>query len=176
VTPLAFDLATSLPMLAIILLGAGMLAAALASWAHAHNHASLAEDLDVAHEALDWLFETAKLVTQGTPLPEAIMKVAPSDEAQDLLRRFKVFAHLAPVLLVAFILAGCASPAEDYIRADAAAWQWLDEPYDASHPHRIDAYVDSDAAISSDVKDAIHQLMDGRRARVAHALAGLDKK
>ena len=64
-------------------------------------------------------------------------------------------------------LVGCASPAEDYIRADAAAWV----PFDDGG--WLDAKIDAEPAFSADKKTALHMLNAGRRARIAHAIAAL---
>ena len=81
--------------------------------------------------------------------------------------------RLALVAILAF--SGCASPAEDYVRAEAGAWAQLDEPYDASGKPRLDAWIDGDSALSPEKKDALHQLNAGRRARVSHALSEFQK-
>lgn len=67
-------------------------------------------------------------------------------------------------LVAMLLIAGCASPAEDYIRADAAAWAQYD-PF-------IDSWVDK-SDFSADKKDALHQLNVGRRARINHAIAAI---
>ena len=72
------------------------------------------------------------------------------------------------LILVLAFMAGCSSPAQTYVEADAAARA----PYDQDH--RLDSWVDS-SSLSPEEKDALHQLNDARRARVAHALAGFHK-
>jgi len=85
------------------------------------------------------------------------------------------------LLSIVLVLAscGCASPAADYVRADAAAWTKLDEPVAGTPTKpgqaRVDIYIDMDPSLSTDEKDALHQLMNGRRARISHALAEVSK-
>lgn len=76
------------------------------------------------------------------------------------------------MLLLLALLSGCASPAEDYIRADAATWAQFDRSTPAGVPW-IDAAVDADPTLSPEHKDALHQLSTSRRARVSHAVAAI---
>lgn len=163
---LAFDFMANLPMIVVLVGAIGMLLAWGASWAHAHNHDLLAGDLDVAHEALDVVAQVGQLVASGKKLPDALAQVGPSDEAKDLLRRFKVFAHLAVALLAFMFFAGCASPAEDYVRAEAAAWAQIDPS--------LDGWIDAESSFKPEKKDALHQLNAARRARVKHALEAFE--
>lgn len=71
-------------------------------------------------------------------------------------------------LLVVLLLAGCASPAEDYVRAEDAAWAEYD-PY-------LDKWVDQEVSFTKDKKEAMHLLNEGRRARVRHAIAAIGSK
>ena len=71
-------------------------------------------------------------------------------------------------ILLGLLLAGCASPAEDYIRADAAAWA----PFDQSG--WLDFKIDAEPSFSDAKKDALHQLNVARRARIAHAIASIE--
>jgi uncharacterized lipoprotein YajG len=73
---------------------------------------------------------------------------------------------LLVVLLALGLYAGCQGPAASYVQADADCWSVFD-PY-------IDGWVDAAPAISASVKDAMHQVNVGRRARISHALASLN--
>jgi hypothetical protein len=70
------------------------------------------------------------------------------------------------VLVLALALAGCAGPTYDYVHAEADAWGVFD-PY-------LDKWIDSDASISPDKRDAMHEVNKGRKARVAHAISQVD--
>jgi uncharacterized lipoprotein YajG len=70
------------------------------------------------------------------------------------------------ILVAVLLLPGCAGPAADYVRAEAAAWAEFD-PY-------LDGWVEKDPALSSEKKDALHQLNVARRARVRHAIAQIE--
>lgn len=70
-------------------------------------------------------------------------------------------------LLVILFLAGCSSPAEDYVRADQHTWEVFDK--DAW----LDQAIDADTKMSVDRKDALHQLNVARRARIEHAVAAI---
>jgi hypothetical protein len=74
--------------------------------------------------------------------------------------------YLAGLILI--LGAGCATPAQEYVQADAAAWARFDVD------GRIDSWIDS-SALDADEKDSLHQLNVARRARIAHALAELQK-
>lgn len=71
--------------------------------------------------------------------------------------------------LVALLMAvvGCANPNEDYIRADAAAW----EPFDNNG--WLERKINEDEDWSTETKDALRQLQKGRKARIAHAMASI---
>lgn len=71
------------------------------------------------------------------------------------------------IVLALVFVAGCASPAEDYVRADAAAWA----PFDANG--WLDSKIDAESSFSAGKKDALHQLNAARRARVSHAIAAI---
>lgn len=69
------------------------------------------------------------------------------------------------------ILAGCASPAADYVRADKVSWDQYDVPLNGKP--LIDAWVDRESTFDDDTKEAYHLLNTSRRARVAHAIAAV---
>lgn len=67
------------------------------------------------------------------------------------------------MILALALMGGCASPAADYVSAEAAAWQQIDD--------KLDGWIESEPSYDAPKKDALHQLNVGRRARVSHALA-----
>lgn len=77
------------------------------------------------------------------------------------------------IVFISFLLlSGCASPAKDYVEAEAAAWAEFD-PY-------LDSWIDAhefskDKAANSRKRDALHQLNVARRARIKHAQESLSK-
>jgi len=72
------------------------------------------------------------------------------------------------MFIVALATIGCASPAKDYVLAEQSAWAQFDKG------GMLDRWIDQDATLSHDVKDALHQLNVGRRARIAHAVAAVN--
>ena len=77
------------------------------------------------------------------------------------------------VLLVAVLCAGCATPSEKYVRADAAAWAQYDKA------GRLDTWI-AEAVKRGELTQAqaddLGKLNDGRRARIRHALAQFKKE
>lgn len=93
---------------AAVLMAVGTILAGLSALAHSAHRDQLADELEVAHEALDVAGTVGAKIANGEPLASAIVSSGASAEAQDLLRRFKTFAHLALVLLAfAFLATGC---------------------------------------------------------------------
>lgn len=74
-------------------------------------------------------------------------------------------------VLLLVVLAGCASPAVDYVRADKVSWDQFDVPLNGKP--LIDAWVDREPTFDADTKEAYHLLNTSRRARVAHAIAAV---
>lgn len=68
--------------------------------------------------------------------------------------------------LMVLFLSGCPGlPNEEYVQADAKAWEYFD-PY-------IDDWIDGEPKLKKVEKMALHSINDGRRARIRHQLEAI---
>lgn len=88
------SLAGALPSVIAALVTLALLVSLGAHVAHATNHKAVADDLDIAKEALDVGAAFAAQVAAGKPPLEALRALSGSDEAQDLWKRSVAFMGL----------------------------------------------------------------------------------
>jgi hypothetical protein len=74
--------------------------------AKAKHYDKLAAELETAKEALDVAGMVAQDVAQGKSLVSAVEGIEASEEAMNLVRKFKLFAHLGCLVLVCCLM-GC---------------------------------------------------------------------
>lgn len=159
---LAFDMVTTG---ALVIAGVAVVLLVLKffeNWATNHNHKELAEKLKTYEEGLVVTRETVKLMLAGSSPREAFDSVSKSPEAQDLLKKFKVFAHLS-IFLIAIGLAlasGCSgriTPDEDTeIQHNAAAGDGVLQRWDKTDDATKKAYVFSFTRTCYDELNTLH--------------------
>lgn len=122
-------------------------------------------------EAKDLLKAKTKEITSVT---EIVTDIHEEEKKPHTQVEIKVPGRgIIALLVCCLLMVGCATPAEDYVRADAAAWRYYDQE------GLLDKWIDQ-AEVRGEITkgraSALRRLNEGRRARVAHALASFDKK